>query len=215
MRSKSMLILAGACLAMASNQSQAAVIYSYVTDAASYDVSGGSATVNVYLQETLSGGSLTQIGSSGSTSGLDGAAFNVEWVSGDSAKLVDLAYNPAFDSVLNSKTKLPLTTSASLIESTLATSNGVGLDGNGRVFLGSVSLGSDVGSGLTTFSILPYDNNAGNIISREGTLLDGPSPPTAATFTAVVPEPASVLLFGLGGLVAIGRRRSDLRKVSQ
>jgi hypothetical protein len=58
---------------MFSSNSHASVIYNYVTDQPSYTVAqGGQATVIVYLQETLSGGSSSIINA---YSGLEGAGF--------------------------------------------------------------------------------------------------------------------------------------------
>ncbi|GEM_PF-5071445 len=210
MRSKAMGLLAGACVAYFGSTGLAAVSYSYVTDFASYNVSGGSATVNVYLQETLTGASVTQIGASGASSGLDGAAFKVQLDSGNSAKLLDLAFNPAFDAGVPFNSKSVTSTVASLTESTGFTSNGVGLNADARVFLGSITLGNDLGVGLTTFTVLPYNNDAGNIISRlgGGVMLDDPTPPASAVFTAAVPEP---VFFGMMGVISGGlllRRRT-------
>ena len=210
MPSKPLIILAGACLTMCGSQVLAAVSYSFVTDATTYSLSGDSATVEVYLKETLTDGSLTQIGSSSLTSGLDGAAFKVQRDNGSSVKIVDLLFNDAFDNVDPSiRLKLVNSTTAELSESTLRDTNGVGLTGD-RVYLGSIVLGSDVGIGSSDFTVLSYSNRSGNIVSRFdgiGIFLDDPTQPNSATFNVAVPEPGTIGLLATAGLLCLRRSR--------
>lgn len=190
---------------------RAAVSYSFSTDAAVYNGTSGTVQVNVYLTETLTGGSTSLIGDDG----LSGAAFRVQRVSGTGFAVSDLLFNPAFDGgpAFNVKTVTPPATGSLTTASSF--SHGVSFDapGSGRVLLGTVVIGPGVGTADTTFAIDLYDANVGNVVTfgDSFTALDDPSATAftplhgGQTFVVAVPEPGRGL--AMASLVALVPRR--------
>lgn len=186
MRIKMMLTaaLAAACVV---GPARADITYTYVTDASNYTAAaGGAVTVNVYLDETITGGSTPLIGPGGSEAGLFSAGVAANLVSG-SAALTNVTLNnnnannafsssnpqsgPGFGGTSNTqqgKTFVAPSTAGILDEinfSTpapkaynLSTSGGTTVN---QLYLGSftVTAGS---SGASTFSITSFNNASPN-----------------------------------------------------
>lgn len=217
MKIKILSAAAGFCLALTGSHVPAAITYSYETDAAVYDVSSGSATVNIYLHETLTDGSTSLLATE---NGLLGYGFSVVRSSGDGAYFSAITSNTAAFGGLVSP---HLTTgSASLSDNVpLTSANGPVPDGSGLIFLGRITLAlNETGSAPTSFT-LRRDNdlggNTGTFTNFYDIDFDSVEPEFAgatgsATFT-VVPEPTAITLLALGGMGILRRRRRGANPV--
>ncbi|HEX8342421.1 MAG TPA: PEP-CTERM sorting domain-containing protein [Tepidisphaeraceae bacterium] len=195
-------------LSFASNAA-AAVRYEYATAPTSKSVAAGSVGFDIFLAEILDGNSTSFIASSGG--GLDSAAFKIQFVSGGGAKLTGLDYNPAFGSELNTKSVSDF--SGTLNESTAQNAPPVPV-ANSRVLLGTAIFSAAAGTGPATFRVDLFDGNTGNVftagfVSLDADPGDGSFTPLVGgkTFTVAVPEPAGLLLAGVGGVALLTRRR--------
>jgi hypothetical protein len=214
------------------------ITYKYVTDQSTYTIAtGGTATVKIYLQETLNGN--TSIINGNGENGLLGAGFellsnvrptnpsNITAVNPDSTD-----FNGSSPSHVNNAA-VSNPNEADLTENITPTATvGVGLGNMGApansVFLGSVTIVGGSTPGTTTFNLGEFDINgfnSGNTITNpDGVDLDnsnnGGLPYTGPAYTGVgttltpfsvttlsIPEPASTMLFAFGGIAALLRRR--------
>lgn len=200
-------MLCGAALLMSSLPlAQGAISYSFATDQSSYDLSRGQSTVRVYLVET---GSPSVIASDG---GLGGAAFSVtRQGTNTGATILDATFNPLFDAGVGINQKSVSAGVASLTEATNIGSAGVGFDvaHPNWVYLGSLVLGVDSGSGLTQFKVDRSSTLAGLITTANSNIALDSGTLGTTTFTVAVPEPAILGLLGIAGLVLVRRRRAE------
>jgi len=223
---KSLAAVAVGFLAWA-GQANAAVSYSYVTDAPDYPAAGqGSAvTVKLYLLETLTGGSTSVINSDG---GLLGYGVRVNRTVGD-AKITNYDGNNAdFGTFPNppptvDPAGVPTYKFTQAIGSSAATGVATGNGGanakTSAVYLGNVTIAA--GATTSTFQVLPYDNAGGNTLTNNSFFdLDfnnanpaftGASAVTNTFTVSVVPEPTfagvAVVLGAAGSLIR--RRRQE------
>lgn len=239
MRKRTMISLAGSLLTVggvAAGGAQAAVSFSYVTDALSYSAAQASqVAVQIYLKETLTAGSTDIVAGDGGLAGA-GAGLNFTGVTGGTASTVaNGTFTPA-------SSLAPTTHSLYYNQPTNANNlEFVELAGdtgpfpspptNGLLLLGTIDI--KVGSGTSTFALTSLNNDTiddsnsnlgqedGNTVTVNSTDLDktGQSGFTGAdaaalyTFTVsptVMPEPGSISLLGLGALGLLTRRRKTV-----
>jgi len=210
----------------------AAVTYKYVTDQSSYSApsAGASVSVQLFLQETLTGGS-TSILAPARQDGVVGLGLKVtRGATGNSilsALNLDAADfgGPVIPQPGGNVTPalISFTEAASPTQTNVHIGNTAGgavtnPAANGRIYMATISI--TAGSTPTTFTVAPYDTSGGNSLSGKDFYdLDFTQTTPAAdaytganqsptTFTVnVVPEPAS---FGIiGATIALGllRRR--------
>jgi hypothetical protein len=154
----------------AAQSAQASVLYSYVTDASSYEAPpyGPIVPVNIYLQETLTGGSSSFIAANGGLFS-SGAAVNEVGVSGGTASQIPTnpsprfafsGFTPTMKGEQQVYTNQP--TNANNLEF-YATIGGAGVQGplmpdaNGRILLGTLNI--MIGTGQTTFALTSLHND--------------------------------------------------------
>lgn len=229
----------GAASCVAAQPAHATVIYSYVTDASSYEAPPGSpfgtlVAVNVYLQETLTGGSSSFIAANAGLYGA-GAAVNELGVSGGTVSQIPTDRSAfAFTMKGSQQIYTDQPTNANNLEFT-ETIGGAGIqgplmpDGNGRILLGTLKV--RVGTGQTTFALTSLhndtidnsnsqlgqsdsntftDHNSYDLDIGYSDLYTGADDAPATNFTvglAPVPEPASVAVFGVAAIGLLARRR--------
>lgn len=196
---------------VAVGRADAAVVYRYVAEPVGGEV-GGKSQVNVFLEESLTGGSVSVVGGE---SGLFGAGFVFEWVGGRPLAIDSVTRNAGAFGGLSS-VSVTATTVRVLQSVPLAATTGVMPDGNGRVLLGTVSLNSAAATGPTLFRVGRLDTLGGNTITFAGTDLDfdsttpaftGATTPTPWFRVAVVPEPGAAAGLAFAVFLTAGRRR--------
>lgn len=155
------------------------VTYTYETDQSSYTAAGGTATVNIYLQETLTSGSTSLINSD---SGVGAAGFSVNVVSGPgqvtgvtlntSAVGVNGGFgvngtivNNSNSSIVNDQTWFNGATGQGMESVAVATNPASTVSaGNNRILLGTVTI-----SGVTSTTTLNIAS-LGNGVVASGSL---------------------------------------------
>lgn len=212
------------------NEAQAARMYSYVTDSASYNATPNQATaVKFYLQELLTGGDTSLINSE---NGVFGVGLKVVRSGGGPTTpsiLGTLAPNNADFGGPGSKNEGAATLAFSIAIAPTATSGvrpgntagGTETTPANRIFLGTVQMTAGSGPGTTSFSLQPFDNLGGNTLTNtNGYDLDFSSTNPAFTGASanptsfsvnVVPEPAGLGLVGVACVAGLLRRRRSAR----
>jgi len=204
-------------------QANAAISYSYVTDAPSYDATPGqTVTVKLYLLETLSAPSTSLIVQD---NGLFGFGVQVNRTVGDSL-VTNYANSTDFPTAPNPKPVVPPGGVPNWKFSQgidASSANGVSPNNGGAnarasaVFLGSVDV--TAGQANATFQLLPYSAGGGNSITNTnfydldangvapGPVYTGAAAGAPNTFTIVVPEPTFAGVAMVLGAAGMLRRR--------
>jgi PEP-CTERM motif len=228
--------IAASCLGLA-HQAAAAVVYSYVTDKSSYTgAPGSSVVVDVYLKEDLTNGSTSFLASDNGLAAF-AVLINKSNAPAAPATITGSNVNGTDFPLFHANTMVVAGGASASIGGAIdvAATAGVlpGNTGGGAVtgpavsneiFLGTlnVTVGS---SGATTFTVGALDPvNGTNTVTKANvfdldTGLDGDLNPTTAytavgttltsfTVSAPIPEPASMGLLAVGGLLALRRRRA-------
>jgi hypothetical protein len=172
---------------------RADITYTYVTDASNYTAAaGGSVTVNVYLDESITGGSQALIGPGGSEKGLFAAGIGANLVSGgatisgasSNSNSATATYSgnpkdtsgPGFGSANQNQTNTSSdgTNSAVLNEiqfgATAPKAYNVSSSGGttvNQVYLGSFTINAGT-SGTSTFSITSFNNSPNSLALQFG-----------------------------------------------
>jgi len=229
MRKLSILGVAAALGMVAAQQAKASVTFRYVTDPVPstgffpVDPATNTVTVRLYLEEDDTAGSASWLKAN---MGVFGAGVMISRMSakGATPAIISAVTPDATDFSGPSNTSISTDgTSATILEgtSTTATTGVPFANGNGagsnQVYICSVTfdpLPSDAG----LFAIGPIQPVGGNTLDFNGDDLDTTSPgnytgaadpsvqPTVIQ-VGVVPEPASIGLFGLGAIGLLARRR--------
>jgi hypothetical protein len=150
---------------------QASISYQYVTDQATYNATPGqTVTVNLYLQEVLTGGSTSLINSDG---GLYGAGVGIQFSKSTTSRssvptdiqtnLSPIGPGGGFGTgggILN-QTDLSMSNhNAALVEAVGATaSQGPTVDANGRILLGTATIVAGSLNTTSTFTITSFANS--------------------------------------------------------
>lgn len=223
----------------ACGSANAAVVYSYVTDQNSYNASGPTVTVNLYLKETLTDGSTSFLATDNglsafavlvkqSANGLPPSASFISSVATDATDF-PLFNGPStsFKSAAGDRAQLGGSIDVAATMGVEPGNVGGTVAGNtvaspsiaNEIFLGHIVV--TVGQGVTTFTVGALDPvNGTNTVTKANvfdldTGLDGDGNPvtsytgvgTTTTSFTVSPEPASLGVFAVGGLLALRRRR--------
>ena len=212
----SLFLLVMAALAMLTGRVRADVIYNFVTDQATYEVTpGGTVSVDVYLQETLVGGSSSELVAQDGLFSFD-VIVDVASAPSDPAAIVASTANADFNGVVNNVPPMIVIADRDLLEADGV--QPVMVDATTyRVLLATFSIeGGSIPGETTTFNAADYENPL-TPGADENTLywddvtasnpLDGIIGPGSFTVT-VIPEPASLVLLSIGGLLALRRREA-------
>jgi len=218
--------VAGLGLAFGGNQASGSIVYQYVAQQGQYSGNPGQVIpVNVYLQESLTGSSQSFIASDGGLSGFGVLATEVS--AGGTSALTGIADSPSFGGLHNDVPPDASGASATMDATIALGSPGVNVGNGGSgisipnaVYLGTLSV--TVGPGSTTFSLGAIDPvNGGNTTTKNnvydldltadnsGLAANTFTPAGAGSFTVTAsPEPGSLGVLALGGLLALRRRRA-------
>ncbi len=240
-----MIMLALICGLIPAGAASAGISYSYVTGTSSAVQSNFSATpggpaltVDVYLQEVLTGGSTSLIHADG---GLYNAAVKQSTFSGTTATITAAALNTAnFNPNLgntNGNNILDQTNLSPAFASGPSFSVVNGNTTNNLYLLGTLTVAPGTSTGATQFNLTAYNGAGGGDTTTYGNpgpgyydldISNGSQGNPSATYTgafansptsftvtvAAVPEPGSMILTGLAGLfVGLGiwlRRRREV-----
>lgn len=231
LRFASVMLFGSLACCVSAAQAQTTYGYFYVAGQTTYSGVTPGSTINVpiYLEEVNSDGSTNSL--LASEEGLFGAGVSVAYASGDaSTTITGVSANSGsppsgFDNILDQTSTAG---SAAILEQVNSSDPGVaaGPETNGvsSVFLGTLTLKATANPGqTTTFTVGRYDPVSGNSVTyTSGYDLDDNAdpfdPPDAASlyndaaptnFSIVtsLPEPASVSLVVIPGLLVTARRR--------
>jgi hypothetical protein len=238
------LALSLAALACSASAARASISYQYVASQTNLSLANGqSQTVNIYLQETLTGSSTSYIYQQ---AGLLGAGYQIQLQSGTatiSSQTTATGTGATFGTGGNSSTTGPVTVGGLQTWKVSETTNGsVGaLGGITQTGGGLILLGTETFTGGTTASVftlgarsgnntLTFNGNVNLDVSQTGSGTDSQNNPIPAftgaggglTFTInvappAVPEPSSILLcgFAAGGMgFGAWRRRQAKREAA-
>jgi len=192
-----------------------AAVYSITFDGPSNINAGDSFSLDVYLTEQIAPGELFVLGDS--TQGLIAGNFQVRIVSGGS-QISKITGNMAFDTYGGEVTNSPWILNQSDIIVADGTPHGeLVATGTYRLRLGTILGTGSLSTETTYFEIIDpsgLDPNVTDMMLGDGTSLDTLVFPSAQFALAtsgsgsnVVPEPISVLVWGLGGVATIIARR--------
>ena len=224
MRFKLLLcLLVMVAVTFVASHAHADVLYSVVTDQTAYDVAGdGTVSVDVYFQETLTGGSSSELVAQNGLFSFD-VAVDVTSAPSDPAAVTASTVNADFNGVVNNVPPMVVIADRDLLEfdgvqatmvdattyrvllATFTTFSVLVIDHTERSVLGE----------MTTFSVIDYENTL-TPGADENTFywddITASTPLDAAigggSFTVtVIPEPASMVMLGVGGLLAFRHRK--------
>ena len=212
-------VLVLAALMFGVDYARADVIYSFVADQAAYDVNpGGTVSVDVYLQETLTGGSASQLVAQHGLFSFDVAIWPGSLVS-DPAAVISAAADSRFDDTRNDITtdhvRAGLDVNIHILDSEGVTAEQVDAV-TYRVLLATFTIqGGSVPDEVTAFSLTDYENPSSSGPDNNTFYWDDISASNpldsvigAGSFdVTVVPEPATMALLAMGGLVIVRRRK--------
>jgi hypothetical protein len=174
------LTLAAWCLPIGA--ANASINYTYSTDSTTYSAAsaGATVTVNIYLNENLSGASSSLIVADG---GLFGAGFYVNAISGNASTITTISGNQnasapgsASDGFTNQSNVVKgiaaNSLSASLIEGAGTSQSsgpiGAALSGGRQILLGSLTITAGAAGSSTTYSLLTLKNAPSSIVPNSG-----------------------------------------------
>jgi hypothetical protein len=183
-------------------------MYQFAFDQANYNVApGGTVDVQVFLQETVSGGSTSRLSSDGLISAGVKVRFD-ESAPSDPAKILataDMSFNPAFNSTVLDLRTLSAGTSGQLTEAVGLGSPAVHATGGPTTFsvlVGTYHFTAGSTAGQVTHLRATLPSLASNVTGT-GLRLDpliGDGSATITTGAQVVPEPSSLVLLAIGVL---------------
>ncbi len=216
MRLKLLLcLLVIVAMTLAASYARADVLYSFVTDPAAYDVAAdGTVSVDVYLQETLTGGSSSELVAQNGLFSFD-VVVDVTLAPSDPAAITASMVNPDFNGVVNNVPPMVVIADRDLLEFDGVQATMVDAT-TYRVLLATFTIqGGGVIGEMTTFSVADYENTLTpgtdeNTFYWDDITASNPLDAIigAGSFTVtVVPEPASIALLSMGGLLAFRRRK--------
>jgi len=209
---------------------EAAVAYRYTTDKSSYTApaAGQSVSVQLFLQEVLTGGSSSLLAAN-RENGVATVAMRVARANGDSI-MATLAQNSGAGSDFTGPEGKSVTAALLTFSEAAGTSDPNVTFGNtqkgavvndpalSRIYMGTLTI--TAGANPSTFNLLPYDAGGGNTLSGKNFYdLDfNQSQPAADAFSgansnptsftvSLVPEPATFGLLGATAAIGLLRRR--------
>lgn len=222
---------------LVSRPAHAEISYRYVTDKTEYfTLPGGTVNVNIYLKETLTGGSTSFIASDG---GLNQFGVDIKqvpsgtplqpapFIKSESPNTVDFpkfAFPTLFWDQYGTMTgSIPLGPVPGILPGN--TGGGASPSISGEIFLGSITIGVPNNFNYATFTVGAVDPlNGGYTVTKNNTydmdsaINDETDAPTnlftgvgdsVSTFTVNFPEPGALGAFVCcGGLLAVRRRRA-------
>ena len=166
----SFLALALALTACLPVTAQASISYQYVTDQSSYTVNAGSTlTVNLYLQESLTGSSQSLIAGDG---GMLGAALEMDQTSGTSGTTITGSHANVGSSTVWGSSSFELGGDTGTLTAThaqigvnagtnLGQASNVNPDATGKILIGTVTLTAGSSAGTGTYTLVQYGTQAG------------------------------------------------------
>jgi hypothetical protein len=202
--------LAGFALALlAAAPLRAAVAYQYEAGVASAAYAP-NLTVPIYLRETLTDASPSAISAKG---GLFGAGFRVSYVGGGTLPIIAIGGNPQLFPGLTAGSVT--STSATFLQAVAFDAvSGILPDPDGRILLGTVTLGSTPSALPVVFNVSRIDTLGGNTLTFSGDDLDftttdftGAVTPTSLMIYSTIPEPAGLSFLAGAVFPLLSRRR--------
>jgi hypothetical protein len=214
---KWLLVLAAA---LAGSSARADFLYSFAFEQSNYTVApGGTVDVKVFLEETISGSSVSRLGTTGMLSAGVKLLFNDNPPTQPAAlgSVTDIVFNPAFNSTLLDLRSLSPGAFGQLTEAVALGSplvKGKGGPTTFEVLIGTFHFTAGSVPDEVTHLRATVPSIAANVAG--GTVLDKLIHDSTATISvSSVPEPASVTLLALGVLTAAcyarRRRQPDQR----
>jgi hypothetical protein len=176
-------LIALAALAFLTRPVWAAISYQYVTDKTSYSAQpGASVTVQVYLLETLTGGSTSLINNHHGVSTAGVGVQQAGTVPANAAIISSISTNQSavgagggFGTNAADQSNVKADGSnVALQESVAGGSTGPTTDVNGKILLGTMTLTAGAANTITTFSVTSFANSSNSLATGFG----GPSTAT-------------------------------------
>ena len=198
------VIVIGA-IGFVASAASAAVSYSFVAGQSSYEVlPGQEVMVPIYLKETLTDGSSSQIAAQ---NGLFSFGITVTRTSGD-GQIRDLVRHTAFDRRnLGSTNAFPANPAKLWAEQDVNFGNGVSPDAAGLIHLATLRFEAPI-TGDATLSIGDYNAGTGETVTYSFSELDSLIAPGSFTVTTAIPEPAGLSVLAIAAAGLLRRRRA-------